>query len=205
MRKLFIGVIAALAVVLSASANQTANTTPDALVHDLYQTWLTAAKADRAKITNDKKALYELTSKVTEPYIDFDRLARLVLGFHYRQASDAQRKAFIEAFRTHLVLTYGTAMLNYLDAKFIFKPTNFRPGDRQVIVRTETVPSGGRAAFPVDYVLYREDSGWKAMDVIIDGISVVTTLRNIVSSEVQTKTLDGVIREIQAKNRQALH
>jgi phospholipid transport system substrate-binding protein len=203
MGKLTVG-LAAMALVFSVAAQAAQPKDPESLVHDLYQNWLASAKADLAKITNSKKALYELTAKVTDPYIDFERLARLVLGIHWRQATPAQRKAFMDAFRTHLVLTYGTAMLGYLDAKFVFKPTNYKKGDRQVIVRTQTLPGNGRAPFPVDYVLYRENSEWKAMDVIIDGISVVTTLRNIVSSEVNTKTLDGVIREIQEKNRRAL-
>ncbi len=178
---------------------------PDAVIRELYDKWVQAAKAQRDAIAKDRKLLYSITEEITTPYIDFARLSRLVLGRYWRQASDEQRQRFMREFRAHLVRTYATAMFRYIDADFVFKPAKYKPGDRQVIVKTETIPGDGRPRFPMNYVVYRADSGWKAMDVTIEGISIVTTLRNIVRSEIQNKSLDGVIAELAEKNRRAVN
>jgi phospholipid transport system substrate-binding protein len=176
---------------------------PDKFVKDLYNTWITAARAERDAITSDKHRLYTLTIQTTEPYIDYDRLARLVLGQHWRTATPEQRQRFIEEFRSYLVRTYATTMLEYMDSKFEFKPTRFSPDDRQVVVRTETIPQNGRPPFPVNYVLYLANGQWKGMDVTIDGVSVVATLRNVIGSEISGKSLDAVIDDLARKNREA--
>jgi len=190
-------------VLLAATVTAATNSDPDALVKELYNKWLTTARAEHDTLAKDKTRLYELTDTVSGPYIDYDRLSRLVLGTTWKQASEEQRKRFSTEFRAHLVRTYATAMYTYIDSDFEFKPSNYKDGDKQVIVRTETRPRDGRPKLPVNYVLYNGDSGWQAMDVTIEGISVVATLRNIVRSEVQTKTLDAVIAELAEKNRKA--
>jgi phospholipid transport system substrate-binding protein len=176
---------------------------PDKFVKELYDSWISAARAEREAITSDKQQLYALTIQTTEPYIDYDRLARLVLGQHWRTATPEQRKRFVEEFRSYLVRTYATTMLEYMDSKFEFKPTRYSPDDRQVVVRTETIPQNGRPPFPVNYVLYLADGQWKGMDVTIDGVSVVATLRNVIGSEISGKTLDAVIDDLAKKNRAA--
>lgn len=177
---------------------------PDALVKELYQKWLSTARSQRAELARDKGKLYELTDQVSGPYIDYQRLGRLVLGRHWREATPDQRERFIKEFRAHLVRTYATAMFDYIDADFEFKPLKNRPGDRQVVVYTVTRPKDGRPSIPINYVLYFNGERWQAMDVIVEGVSVVATLRNIVRAEVQRKTLDGVIAELAEKNRKAL-
>ena len=173
---------------------------PEQVVKALYHDWLEAARAKREVIKSDKSVLYALTDRAAEPYVDFDRLAKLVLGQHWRSASPEQRRRFVEEFRENMVRTYASVMVRYLDAEFRFLPLKYAPDDRQVIVRTVTVPTDGSPQFPVNYVLYREDGEWKALDVSIEGVSVVATLRNVVSAEIQRKSLDGVIEEIARKN-----
>jgi phospholipid transport system substrate-binding protein len=191
------------AVLLAGTVAAATSDDPDALVKELYNKWLTTARAQQDTLAKNKARLYELTDTVSGPYINYNRLSRLVLGTTWKQASEEQRKRFTTEFRAHLVRTYATAMYTYIDSDFEFKPSNYKPGAKQVIVRTETRPRDGRPKLPVNYVLYNKGDGWQAMDVTIEGISVVATLRNIVRSEVHTKSLDAVIAELAEKNRKA--
>jgi len=186
----------------AAGAGTPAAPGPDELVQQLYHSWTEAARAERAAIEKDKSVLYALTERSTEPYVDYDRLSRLVLGRNWTAANAAQRERFVQEFRNYLVRTYAASMWRYVDAEIVFKPANYKEGDRQVWVRTETVPQGG-TRFPVNFLLYRTDAGWKALDVSIDGVSVVATLRGVVDSEVRQKGLDGVIEDLARKSREA--
>ena len=77
------------------------------MVKSLYSDWLSAAKAKRDVIATDKDVLYRLTDSAAEPYVDFDRLARLVLGYAQElmekdRGAVAQAKDFFKIVAGHL-------------------------------------------------------------------------------------------------------
>ena len=62
-------------------------------------------------------------------------------------------------------------------------------------VRTRVrLPNGGEA--PVDYAFHKTPDGWKAFDVVVEGISYVTTYRNQIMPEVEANGLDAVIERL---------
>jgi len=64
-------------------------------------------------------------------------------------------------------------------------------------VRTRVkLPNGGEA--PVDYAFHKTPDGWKAFDVIVEGISYVTTFRNQIMPDVQANGIDSVIARLTA-------
>ena len=67
----------------------------------------------------------------------------------------------------------------------------------QATVRTEVKRSNGTKV-PVNYTLRKTDSGWKAWDVTIEGISYVKSFKTDLSSEVEQKGLDEVIQRLEA-------
>ena len=50
---------------------------------------------------------------------------------------------------------------------------------------------------PVDFTLRKTDNGWKAWDVVIEGISYVKSFRTDFASEIQQKGLDEVINRLE--------
>jgi phospholipid transport system substrate-binding protein len=59
-------------------------------------------------------------------------------------------------------------------------------------VRTEVKRDNG-STVPVNYSMRRGPDGWKAWDVVIDGISYVKSFREDFGSEIDQKGLDEVI------------
>jgi phospholipid transport system substrate-binding protein len=51
----------------------------------------------------------------------------------------------------------------------------------------------------VTFELHKTDTGWKAWDVVIDGISYIKSFRTDIGSEVQAKGLDEVINRLEAE------
>lgn len=66
-------------------------------------------------------------------------------------------------------------------------------------VRTEVKKSSGEKV-PVNFNLRKTDSGWKAWDVVIEGISYVKSFRTDFGSEIQQKGLDEVIARMEKEN-----
>jgi phospholipid transport system substrate-binding protein len=67
--------------------------------------------------------------------------------------------------------------------------------EKMTRVRTRVrLPKGGDA--PVDYAFHKTADGWKAFDVVVEGISYVTTYRNQIMPEVQANGIDSVIERL---------
>lgn len=183
---------------LSVPAWAAPSLAPDALVNELSHKWQNEVNGDAAAIKKNRDLLFQVTDDITGPYIDYDKIARLVLGQYWRQASDTQRKEFVKEFRKYLVHTYATAMYEYRNADIEVKPTKVKPGDDMTRVQT-VVKNPGQPPVSLNFVLFKKDGDWQAMDVLIENVSVVATLRSIYRSEIQQKGLDQVIADIAAK------
>jgi phospholipid transport system substrate-binding protein len=45
-------------------------------------------------------------------------------------------------------------------------------------------------------------SGWKVYDVVVGGVSLVTTYRDTFANEVRSSGIDGLLKSLTDKNRQ---
>jgi phospholipid transport system substrate-binding protein len=134
------------------------------------------------------------------PNFDTDYSARLVLGQTWRTATPDQRKRFVDAFYHSLLRNYGAALIDFTGDRFVVLPYKGDPGDTTATVRTEVKRESG-AKVPVNFSLRKTDSGWKAWDVVIDGISYVKSFRTDFAAEIQQKGLDEVITRLETDGR----
>jgi phospholipid transport system substrate-binding protein len=180
-----------------------ANAPAQQLVMDTTTKLLSLIESEREKITARPVYIYELVESTIFPHFDFDRMGRLVLGKHWRKASDAQREQFIKEFSFLLVRTYATAMMDYTGQEVIYLP--FREGkqDDDVVVKTEIDQKGG-FPIPIDYNLRLKGGVWKVYNVKIDAVSLVMNYRTTFSGEIRKlKGLDGLIAQLKKRNQDA--
>jgi phospholipid transport system substrate-binding protein len=81
-----------------------------------------------------------------------------------------------------------------------YKPLRSNPGDTEVVVRTE-VTRAGQAPVQIDYSMEKTPEGWKAYDVIVAGVSLVTNYRDEFNDTVKSSGVDGLIKALSDKNR----
>jgi phospholipid transport system substrate-binding protein len=126
-------------------------------------------------------------------------LPALVAGRAYRTATPEQKKELGEQFKTLLIRTYSSALNQYRDQTIEAKPLRADPNATDVTVRTEVIRPG-QPPVQIDYSMTKTPSGWKAYDVIVGGVSLVTNYRDEFTQQVQAGGIDGLIRSLQAKN-----
>jgi phospholipid transport system substrate-binding protein len=180
----------------SAAAAPSAAQSPDQLVENSAKRMLTMLDADRESYRKDPAKLDALVGNVLLPNFDTEYAARLVLGQTWRTATPDQRKRFVDAFYHSLLRNYGAALIDFTADRFIILPYKGDPGDKMATVRTQVKRANGDKV-PVDFSLRKTDSGWKAWDVVIEGISYVKSFRTDFSSEVEQKGLDEVINRLE--------
>ena len=128
--------------------------------------------------------------------LDVHYSARLILGRAGRGIEKEKVDAFAEAMINLLVNRYSTGLLHFGSKdQLLVLPQRGELNEKLTRVRTRVrLPKGGEA--PIDYAFHKTPEGWKAFDVIVEGISYVTTYRNQIMPDVQANGIDSVIERL---------
>ncbi len=200
-----IGILAGVLAVGGAPAPVQAaidpDTPPDVLVKTVSTEVIELIRNDKDLQAGDARKVRDLIETRILPQFDFSRMTALAMGASWRRATPEQQKDLVEQFRTLLVRTYASGVTAYRDQVIEFKPLRAKPGDTDVIVRSEVKRSGTQPV-TIDYGMGKTPDGWKVYDVIIGGVSLVTTYRDTFVQEVRQSGVDGLIRMLSDKNRQ---
>jgi phospholipid transport system substrate-binding protein len=172
------------------------NQDPSAVVQEAASGLLKDLESNRDAYRKDPKMLRQLTDKHLLPYFDTEFSARLVLGRHWRDATPDQRQRFVQAFINSLIDNYGAAVVEFTADRLKVFPSHVEPGAKSATVRTEIKRDDGTVV-PVNYALHQTDQGWKAWDVVIEGISYVKSFRDDFGAEIDQKGIDEVIDRLQ--------
>lgn len=173
---------------------------PDALVKRVTDEVLAIIKSDKDLQSGNMRKVVELADAKVLPHFDFTRMTRLAVGRNWQQTTDAQKEALAKEFRMLLVRTYSTSLSAYRNQNIEVKPLKGAPTDKEVTVRTAVIQQGG-PPIPIDYSMEKEASGWKVYDVVIDGVSLVTTYRGSFNDQIQKGGIDGLVKTLQDRNR----
>ncbi len=160
---------------------------------------LDAIRDDRAAFERRPKAVYELVEEVVFPHVDFENMARWALGKYWRRADEEQREQFVREFRTLILRTYATALMEYRDQEIVYLPMRGEELGTDVTVRTEIRQQGGPPV-PVNYRLHRVADTWKVYDLSIDGISLLTTYRSSFSTQIRQQGLHAFLNKLAERN-----
>lgn len=173
---------------------------PDVLVKNTAQDVLAIVKQDKDIQSGNQKKIYDLVDAKVLPHFDFTRMTMLAVGKHWPRATPAQQKALAHEFRTLLVRTYSSSLSAYKNQTIEYKPLKMQPDDTDVTVKTQVNQPGGQP-IPIDYSMEKTPAGWKAYDIAVDGVSLVTNYRSSFSSEIREKGIDGLIKTLADRNR----
>ena len=179
------------------AANGAEGQGPSEVVQAAAQGMLQDLDKDRDAYRRDSAKVGRLVDKYLLPHFDTEFAARLVLGVHWRTATPDQRKRFIDAFYHSLLTNYGSALVDYTADKLKIFPTSVDANTSRATVRTEVKRSNGDRV-SVNYYMHKTPEGWKAWDVVIDGISYVNSYREDFGPQIEQQGLDAVIKRLES-------
>ncbi len=172
---------------------------PDALVKRLAEEVLTQIRGDKELQAGNQAKVKQIIETKLVPHFDFPRMTALAMGRNWKNATPEQQQQLTDQFRTLLVRTYSGALANYRENTMDYKPLRMNAGDSEVTVRTE-VRRSGQAPIQIDYSMEKTPDGWKAYDVIVAGVSLVTNYRDEFNDTVKSSGVDGLITALNKKN-----
>ena len=192
---LFVGLM-----MFACSALAQATVPADVFVKSVADDVLTIIKKDKAIQNGDQEKIFSLAEEKIVPNFNFDHVCKLVLGKNFSKATKEQQDAFEREFRTLLIRTYASALSKYRNQTIEYKPLRDGADDKDVVVKTQILQSGGQP-LPVDYSLEQVGDVWKVYDITIEGVSLVTNYRGQFSNEVRQGGMDNLIQKLADKNK----
>lgn len=136
--------------------------------------------------------------RIAADLFDFDDMARRTLSRHWAGRSRAEQAEFVTLFTDLLERSYVGRIEGYTGEKIAYVGETI--DGAYAVVRSRIVSPRGRAETAVDYRLHRRDGRWKVYDVLIDGVSFISTYRGQFN-RVITGTSYGALVEALRKGR----
>jgi phospholipid transport system substrate-binding protein len=150
----------------------------------------------RDKSLSDDVKFERLVALLSGP-IDLDLVARLILGRYWRTASEAQRTEYLELFRAFALHTLATRLDVYGGQEFEITGAKV-VGREDALVSTRILSNGPPLA--VDWrVRQRDDDRMVAIDVIVEGVSLIVTQRSEFGSVIERQGMDGLLAELRRR------
>jgi len=157
--------------------------------------------SNKALSKDKKRAKIE---KLFRDNVDTAWIGKFVLGRFWRTATDAQKKAYMKEYETFLVENYATRFTDYTGGSFKISDAK-DSGDGEYVVSMQ-IQSGDSSAEPVlvDYKVRKGGkNGYAIFDIIVEGVSMITTQRSEFSSVVSNKGLDYLVSQLANKTEAA--
>lgn len=131
--------------------------------------------------------------------MDFDEMGKRSLGRHWRNYSDAQRNEYLEVFERYVEVFYRKRVFESIE--FIgsvgIKYKERLDGDFAEVDVEVMAPNGEKWRFTLR--LHMKNGGWKAYDVVVEGISQVSNLRAQFDRIIEKEKLDGLLKRLREK------
>lgn len=128
--------------------------------------------------------------------IDFETTSKLVMARNWRRFDEAERQEFVTLFRDYLINTYGSNIESYGgETVAIIGGRDEARGD--YTVHTKIDRGGGEHDVFIDYRMRKDRSGnWRIIDVIAEGISMVSNLRSQFQEIVSNHGTAGLLERL---------
>ncbi len=171
---------------------------PNAVVEEAAELLAAGLDGRKEELAADRDALYELINGILLPRFDRRYSAQLVLGRHWRTASNEQRQRFIDAFYSSLLQRYADGVLEYDQDRVEILPFRGDASRPRTMVRSMVRLNDG-SRVPVNYGLVKRENGWLLFDVTIEGVSYIRNFRAELDSEIRSTSLSAVIERLESE------
>ncbi|MFW0777688.1 MAG: MlaC/ttg2D family ABC transporter substrate-binding protein [Rickettsiales bacterium] len=187
-------VTVALTLGLTQAANATSAESAGKYVESLGNKAVGIISSEKLSKDSKQKKL----EKIFSSNVDIPWVGRFVMGRYWRKATDKQKKDYLKAYEDFVVSHYAARFAEYSGGKFNITETR-DAGDDEYTVSMEMLNDDNSEPVYVDYKVRNEKGRFKVFDVIVEGVSMITTQRSEFSAVIGNKGIDTLIDKLANK------
>ena len=170
--------LALICLILNFSPGYLFSDTPHKTAEKVHENVISFINDNEDLHKQDKESFIENIDSIMDPVVDFNRIARNVMGKYYKQANKSQRDKFFGIFRSTLLKTYTDTFVEFKDEEIRVLPKkedSKKPNRSKVEVEIIT----DTKIYPATYDMYRNKEGeWKIINIVVNGVNLGLTFRN---------------------------
>lgn len=206
--KRLLGTLLAAALSFGAQAELIKDEDPHVLLEKVANKTFERIGEDRDKIEENLDYLRVIVEEEMLPYVDYQFAANKTLGRNFKDTPPELRREYQQVFRDYLVATYARAFLQYDEDihSVEFEPARgFDEKSTSTVVRTRVVEQG-RPPIRLDFRMRKSsnDGIWRAYDLVVEGISLLSSKEAEISSVIRSNGIEGTIKLLREKAEQEI-
>ena len=128
---------------------------------------------------------------------DLPTIARFSLGVAWREASESQQAAYLDAFDDYIALKYGRQFTRF-DGHALEVVSSFDAGRRGIVVLTQFDQMDGSEPVRIEWQYSDRSGAPKIVDIIVEGVSLLSSERQEIGAKLESYRgdLDRLIEEL---------
>lgn len=139
----------------------------------------------------------EIVEQELMPVIDYKYASFKILGSHLRKITAEQRNKFVDSMRHYLIRTYATALNQYKDQKVNYEPSQ-DTGSKKIVPVSAAIIEPNKPEINIVFLMRHDQKAqqWKAFDLIVEGISLLSSKQAEFNSRINKYGIDQVTLEL---------
>ncbi len=190
--------ILVIALVLLATSAAHAQTPTETVRSQVDRALETAAKAPRTAEGTEQRRVE--IRRVSEALFDFREMSQRTLGRHWSGRTSEERDQFVRLFSDLMSRAYLGKMDLYSGEPMSY--VGERSDGNAASVQARVITKKG-SEVPIEYRLHRLGDRWAVYDVVIEGVSLLSTYRSQFDRIIRTESFAELLKRMRQKEQEA--
>ncbi len=140
------------------------------------------------------KGRYAKLDPIVKETHEFDAIAQIALGSHWKDLNDEQKKAFVRKLTDLSVATYAAQFNDYAGEDFKYESEQGMKSNRVAVRYMLTAPKEKPVQF--EYILGQVQGQWVIINIVVDGISDLALKKAQYTSIIDREGFDSLLSKL---------
>jgi phospholipid transport system substrate-binding protein len=136
---------------------------------------------------------------IADQIFDWQEAGKRALGRHWQTRNASEREEFSKLFADLIERSYVGKIEQYSGERIVYAGETLE-GD-QATVKTKLITKSN-TEIPIDYRMQKEGDRWRAYDVLIEGVSLVSNYRTQFNKIIQQAGYNELVNKLKAKQEE---
>ena len=150
---------------------------------------------------NAKQLGYKGRAAKLDPVVkethEFNAIAQIALGSHWKDLTDEQKKAFVDKLTELSVATYAAQFNGYAGEEFKYESEQGMKSNRVTLRYELLAPKEKPVKF--EYVLGQVNNQWVIINIVVDGISDLALKKAQYTSVIEREGFESLMNKLTQK------
>jgi len=174
-----------------------ANSAPKTAIKSTIESILNILRDKNLSLPDKKAERRDKMRALIRDRFNFQEMGRRILARHWKKRTSEEQKEFVSVFSELLEASYISKIEAYTDEKVTYDKESIKSGGKYAMVSTTIATK--KVDIPIDYKVKLRDSKWWIYDVVIEGVSFVSTYRSQYGKILKQESFAKLIQKMKNK------